>query len=115
MTEIAINGKNLHEVKMRQQEYTKGTTSYISYPEHRIKAESKGDAIIVQLPAILALELYRSAIIPQNEEEAVTVILEGEHMGSFCVTDLRYSLHPGVDELVSITLKRVDGNTTGGI
>ena len=33
MTKIAINDRNLHEVKMRRREYAKGTISYFLYPE----------------------------------------------------------------------------------
>lgn len=31
MVKIAMNDRNLHEVKMEQREYAKGTRSYITY------------------------------------------------------------------------------------
>lgn len=115
MTKIAINDRNLHEVKMKEREYAKETISYLSYPEHRIKTEIHEDKIIVKLPPRLALELYRSAIIPQNEEEAFPVRLDGKDIGLFRVIDLRYPLSSDMDELITITLTRVDdANTTNG-
>lgn len=104
-----MDNQNLHEVKMRQREYAKGTSrasSYITYPEHRVTAEIKRGILTVKLPVMLALELYRSGVIPQDEEKAFRVDLDGKYIGLFRVIDLRYPFQAGVD-MISITLKRV--------
>jgi hypothetical protein len=67
MAKIAISGRNLHEVMMRQRNPFPGTSSYLSYPEHRIGTEIEGGRITLALPPLLAVELYRSAVIPQEE------------------------------------------------
>ena len=107
MTKIAINDRNLHEVKMRRREYAKGTISYFLYPEHRIKTKIEKDRIIIKLPPLLALELYRSAIIPQSEEMTFAVRLDGNDIGLFRVIDLRYPLSSDRDVLISITLTHI--------
>jgi hypothetical protein len=107
MAKIAINGRNLHEVEMKHEKYDKGTNSYLLYPEHRIKIKRVMDKIIVKLPSFLALELFRSAIIPQNEDEAFPVRLDGKDIGLFRVIDLRYPLSSDTDELISMTFTRM--------
>lgn len=92
---------------MKQEKYDRVTTSYLSYPEHRIKIKIEKDKIIVKLPPLLALELYRSAIIPQNEEEAFPVKLDGKDIGLFRMIDLRYPLSSGKDELISMAFTRI--------
>jgi len=77
------------------------------YPEHRIKIKIEMDKIIIKLPSFLALELFRSAIIPQNEDEAFPVRLDGKDIGLFRVIDLRYPLSSGTDELISMTFTRM--------
>ena len=108
MTKIAINDRNLHEVKMKLREYVSGTTSYLSYPEHRLKTEIEEEKIIVKLPPLLVLELYRSAIIPQNKEEAFPVRLDGKDIGLLRVIDLEYPDSSYSDQLISITLTRIN-------
>ena len=108
MTKIAINDRNLHEVKMKQRKYTIGTTSYLLYPEYRIKTEIEEDKIIVKVPPLLVLELYRSAIIPQNEEEAFPVKLDDKDIGLLRVIDLEYPDSSDSKQLVSITLTRIN-------
>ena len=107
MTKIAINDRNLHEVKMKLHKDTIGTTSYLLYPEHRLKTEIEEEKIIVKLPPLLVLELYRSAIIPQNEEEAFPVRLDDKDIGLLRVIDLKYPLISDSDQLISITLTRI--------
>ena len=107
MAEIAINGRKLHTVEMKLCKYAKGTSSYLLYPEYRVKTEIEEDKTIVKLPAFLSLELYRSVVIPQNEGKAFPVMLDGKDIGSFRVIDLEYPQDLG-DELITISLKRVD-------
>ena len=108
MTKIAINDQNLHEVEMKLRKYVSGTTSCLLYPEYRLKTEIEEEKIIVKLPPLLVLELYRSAIIPQNEEEAFPVRLDGKHVGLLRVIDLEYPPSSDSDQLVSITLTRIN-------
>ncbi|MEE8358009.1 MAG: hypothetical protein V3R82_01165 [Candidatus Hydrothermarchaeales archaeon] len=97
---------------MRQRDYAKGTISHLIYPEHRIIAEVKGDILTAKLPAMLALELYHSGVIPQDEEKAFRVDLDGKYIGIFRVIDLRYPLHSDLESII-ITLKHVKENGHG--
>lgn len=100
---------------MKRREHATGAISYLSYPEHRIKIEVENDKIIVKLPPLLTLELYRSAIIPQNKEEAFPLRLDGKDIGLFRVIDLNYPQSLYTDELVSITITPIDDAFGGNI
>ncbi len=100
---------------MKRSEYAAGSISYLSYPEHRIKTEVEHDKIIIKLPPLLTIELYRSAIIPQNKEEAFPVRLDSKDIGLFRVIDLNYPQSLYTDELVSITIIPIDDAFGGNI
>ncbi|KXA96309.1 hypothetical protein AKJ38_03525 [candidate division MSBL1 archaeon SCGC-AAA259I14] len=92
---------------MREREYSESTISYLKYPEHRITAEIREGVLNVKLPVMLALELYRSGVLPQDEEERFSVDLDGEREGFFQVSALRYPLGSDSGEII-LTLKGAD-------
>ena len=109
MNGIALNNQYLHEVEMLLTPYGNNTVSYLKYPPHRIKYEIEGDNLILKLPVSLALELYRTAILPQNSEVGVPIKIDNKEVGKFQVIDFRYanSVVRERDE-VSITLQQVE-------
>lgn len=90
MQGIAINGMMLHEVRMLMEPYQKGTVSSLGYPKSRIRFAVEGGEIRLSFPAMLALELYRSGILPQNSKEEFSVAISGKKVGNYRVIDVRY-------------------------
>jgi hypothetical protein len=108
MAKIAISGRNLHEVMMRQRNPFPGNRSYLSYPEHRIGAEIEGGRITLTLPPLLAVELYRTAVIHQEEGVAFPVKSDGRDLGLYRVVDFRYPATSDVYGPVTIELSRLE-------
>ncbi len=90
MQGFAINGTMLHEVRMLMESYQKGTISSLSYPKSRILFTVEGQEIRLSFPAMLAVELYRSGILPQNVEDEFSVSISGKNVGNYRVMDFRY-------------------------
>ena len=90
MKGIAINGILLHEVRMLTVPYQKGAISYLSYPKSMIDFKVEGQEIQVSVPAMLAVELYRTGIIPQNAQDSFPVSISGKKVGQYHVVDFRY-------------------------
>ena len=108
MARVSINGYRLHEIEMLMTPYSANTVSYLKYPEHRIESRIEGDKLLLKVPALLAVELYRRAILPQNPTEDVSVTLDERDVGRFVVIDFRYpNSLARTREAVSITLQRV--------
>lgn len=108
MQEIAINGLPLHEVQMLTVPYQKSTISYLRYPTTRIAFKADGDTIQLSVPPMLAIELYRAGILPQDAKQAVTVSIDGKTVAMYRVTDFRYpAVGSGSSDTISILLSRV--------
>ncbi|KXA99305.1 hypothetical protein AKJ40_03465 [candidate division MSBL1 archaeon SCGC-AAA259M10] len=107
MVRVAINDRKLHEVEIQEREYSERAISYVKYPEHRITAEIRESVLNVKLPVMLALELYRSGVLPPDEEERFSVDLDGERKVFFQVSALRYPLGSDSGEII-LTLKSAD-------
>lgn len=90
MQGIAINGTKLHEIQMLMVPNQNGTISRLSYPKSEIHFALDGEEIRLSFPAVLALELYRSGILPQNSQEKFSVSISGKKVGDYRVTDFRY-------------------------
>jgi hypothetical protein len=110
MKAIAINGHKLHEIEMSLVPYSKGTISFLRYPKHRIQFSVEGNNLALKIPAFLAVELYRQAILPQEQTQSVFVKISGKEFGQFQVVDFRYG-HGHDRELVSITFQKVKRRT----
>ena len=108
MTDVSINGHKLHEVQMLLIPYSKNTVSYLKYPEHRIHCKIERDELRLKIPVFLALELYRLAVLPQNQADSVSIQINEKKKGDFVVTDFHYPHGLAKDrDMVSITLQRV--------
>lgn len=109
MKGISINKQKLHEVQMSMAPYSEGAVSYLKYPRHRIHFEIEGTKLFLKIPAFLALELYRQAILPQDPIDSVSIKISGKKIGEFRVVDFRYADSLSGDrQMVNITLQRVD-------
>ncbi|MGZ8968631.1 MAG: hypothetical protein ACXW2W_05470 [Telluria sp.] len=86
---FALNGTMLHEVRMLMEPYQKGTVSSLVYPISRIRFTTEGQEIRLWFPAMLALELYRSGILPQDASEEFSVSAGGKKVGNYRVIDFR--------------------------
>lgn len=107
---VSINGHKLHEISMAMLPYSKGISSFLRYPKHRIQHEHQGADFILMMPAFLALALYHQGILPQNSAEPVEIVVGGKRLGAFCVAEIRY---PHWDhEAVRIVLRH-DEKTKG--
>lgn len=90
MKSLSINGHKLHEVEMLLIPYSKGTVSRLRYPKDIIKYEIIDDELTLMIPPMLALELYRKGIIPQNQRNEIVLSISGKKIGNYFVNDFRY-------------------------
>lgn len=110
MQEIAINGMLLHEVQMLTVPYQKGCISYLRYPTTRIAITAEEDTIQLKVPPMLAIELYRTGILPQDAQVTVSVSISGKLVGLYRVADFRYpAVGSGTSDTISILLSRAVG------
>jgi hypothetical protein len=107
MTIVSINGYKLHEIQMLLEPYSKNTSSYLRYPEHRIEGTLKRGKLFIKLPVFLCVELYRRAILPQDPAERISICLDGQNLGQCVIVDFRYPNWNQERELVTLTLQRV--------
>ena len=108
---IAINGKRLDTVEMCLPPY-ENVISHRLYPAHRVKMAPYGGGLRMQMPAPLALELYRTGVIPQGESQRFSLSIDGREEGVFQVIDFRHDNSDG-REMVQMTLARVRGFELG--
>ena len=90
MKGISINEHKLHKEAMPLEPYKKGVVSHLKYPKHRIHHELAGEKLHLGLPCFLALEMYRTGILPQDKERSVAIKISGRHVGEYKVIDVRY-------------------------
>ncbi len=104
MKGISINGAKLHEVQMPMIPYVNKSIGYLSYPKNRINFHVDGDEMVLSLPPLLALELYRRGLLPQDEHQSFPIHVSGQKIGIFKVVDFRYP-NSSFDNAVRITMK----------
>ena len=103
MTKITINGRNLQEIKMRLKGETRYGISYLSYPEHRTKAETKENEAVLQVPPLLAIALYHEIF---RKEKEISVKVKNKDLGMFNLKEIKYPDELYDDGLVYITLEK---------
>ncbi len=110
MKGIAINDTLLHEVRRLTVPYQKGSVSHLMYPKTRIAFTVEGDEIQLSVPAMLATELYRTGILPQDAQATFPVSISGKKVGTYRVADFRYpAVGTGSRDTISILLSRAIG------
>ena len=105
MKGISINGKKLHEIRMPVVPY-ENCSSVVSqsYPKQRIKYEVFDDQLKLTVPSLLALEMYRIGILPQDESLDFPVSVSGKSIGNFKVVKFLYPNSGAHDDIVFITM-----------
>lgn len=110
MKDIAINGILLHEVQMLMVPYQKGTASYLRYPSSRIDVQTHGNEIRVSIPPMLAIEMYREGILPQNKNKSLPVSIDGKECGTYLISDFRYPDNSSHNDVIPVVLKQVESS-----
>ena len=87
---IGINGARLDQVQMLLEPYGNGSQGSLSYPKSQFRISGSNDTLRLVVPAYLAVELYRRAILPQNASLPVEISIGGSAAGWFTVSDVRY-------------------------
>ena len=75
---------------MRLEPYAQGENTYLVYPKSRINFQIHDDLIQLKIPSMLAVELYRTSIFPQDETESFEVQLSGKPQGRYKIVKLIY-------------------------
>ncbi len=104
MAKISINGKNLHEIRMRLKG-RRGSISYLSYPEHRIKAEVRNKTIVLHIPPVLVIALFDSVL---KNKKIFSMKLDNKKIGLFRLIDITYPDQLYDDGLVDIKMEAVN-------
>ena len=105
---VTLNGCRLDQVRLPLEPYDSRTVSFLSYPANQIHASQNGRTLRLVIPVYLALELYRTGLLPQDADTPVTVQVDGKREKEFLVTDVRYPhSHDGPFGSVRFTLTRV--------
>jgi hypothetical protein len=102
MKSISINGQKLHEVRMLLQPYDNNTISYLQYPKHRIIFDVDENTVVIKLPSMLSLELFRLGVLTPDKNEQIKLSISGKSIGKYVIDDFRYpkdhsdiiSVHP---------------------
>ena len=90
-TSIALNGRLLHEIRLPlpSYEHRPGIHYLVYLPRDYTVRRIAGD-LVLSLPALLVLELYRSGVLHSDPNEPISVALDGEDAGLHRITDFRY-------------------------
>jgi len=84
--------------------YYENSVACLSYPKHKMQCAKKDELLVLKLPVFLTLELYRQAILPQAQNEAIAVKIGGKLIGKFIIVDFRYP--NDYSEIITITLQK---------
>ncbi len=90
MKGIEINGHKLHEVSLYQTPFAPNVCVSLRYPKQNIKYSFEAGESYIEVPSLLAIELYRSGIIPQKSEEHLIIKESGRGVGIFIVKRIIY-------------------------
>ena len=107
MKGISINGKKLHEIRMPVVPYENCNSMVLqSYPKQRIKFELHDELLKLTVPALLALEMYRVGVLPQDESLDFPVSVSGKSIGNYKVVKFLYPNAIAHDDVVFITMQQ---------
>ena len=80
----------MHEVRMLLQQYENNTISYLRYPKHRISYDEDENTVVIRLPSMLSLELFRTGILTTDKNDQIKLGISGKSIGKYILDDLRY-------------------------
>ena len=75
---------------MMLEPYASGTVSYLSYPKGQIQFSMEDGILFLSIPAFLALEMYHSGILRQDNEAPVPISISGKKLGWFNLIKIIY-------------------------
>lgn len=110
MAKVKINGRDLHKVQMRLNCEAETAVAHVSYPEHRIKSEIREGLLVLRIPPLLVIELYRSGILPQDMNLPVRIKIQNKDYGCWKMTGLKYPYDVCGQGLVDIELTKDEEN-----
>jgi hypothetical protein len=87
---IAINGTRLDKVRMPLTPPGNGTLAFLSYPMSQIRVSRNDHGLCLIVPAYLAVELYRTGLLPPDANLPVEVAIGGRALSWYTVSDVRY-------------------------
>ena len=82
---IAINGTRLDKVCMLMKPLSNGSTASLRYPLSQIRFSLDDGNLCLVTPAYLAVELYRTGILPQDVKTPVKISIGGRPAGRYTV------------------------------
>jgi len=88
---IAINGLRLEEVEMRIIEESESDTSarFVTFPRNQHRILRDGEVLMMQIPALTALQLYFDGILSSERNRHVEIAVNEHKPESYRVTGLR--------------------------
>jgi hypothetical protein len=89
---IAINGIRLDKLQLPLEPLSDATPASQTYPPGEISYKQDKGTLRLILPAYLSVELYRAAILPQDENTSVEISIGGRPVGRYLVSHVRYRL-----------------------
>lgn len=105
-TKISVGGRYLDEVKIRQTE-----TSLLSFPSERHRADTKGDTVVLHVPALTVVQLFADGVLPPIGERSVEIGVHGESRRSMVLVEVRSGTRSAVGDLVSLTFSAASTGT----
>ena len=104
---IAINGIKLDEIQMLKVPYGARPLSSLRYPSSRFFCAQSENTLSLLIPAFLALELYRTGILPQDARVPVSVKIGRKSAKNYLITDVRYPNSVTLPDGIHFTLTGV--------
>ncbi len=104
MKSISINGQKLHETQMLLVPYDDRTVSCLKYPKHRISFQVNERTVVVQMPSMLTLELFRKGVLKSDSNAEVMISISGKKIGKYSISDFRYPNDHS--DIITIIFKR---------
>ncbi len=70
--------------------YNIGTVSYLQYPKHRINYKTTENEVVLEIPSMLTLELFRKGILSSDKDAEIALSISGKKIGKYIIDDFRY-------------------------
>lgn len=89
---ISIDNHKLHEIEMPIAKIDGKYPARIRYPKSRIDHQQDGDILILLIPPLLCIELFRSGVLPSKNElpRVVSINISGKKIGNFELFEIQY-------------------------
>ena len=112
---ISIDNHKLHEIEMPIAKIDGKYPACIRYPKSRIDHQQDGDLLILLIPPLLCIELFRSAILPSKKDlpRAVSIKISGKKIGNFELFEIQYPSNYDSDRVrLKLTKKFIESRTS---